>query len=53
MTQISLAKRAIRLYSNVLVPKALNRFNQRSWLRSVALLGPRWLLAVPLKRISA
>jgi len=53
MTQLSLAKRAIRLYSTKHVPKSLNRANQRSWMRSVALLGPRWLLATPLKRITA
>ena len=49
---LALAKRAIRLYSNAFVPKALNRFNQRFWLRSVALLGDRWLLARPQGRQS-
>lgn len=52
-TTISLAKRAVRLYSCDLVPKAINRANQRAWLRSVQMLGPRWLLAKPLTRETA
>jgi hypothetical protein len=27
--------------------KYINRHNQRAWLRSVALLGDKWLLAKP------
>ena len=50
LSNLSLAKRAIRLYSNELVPKAVNRFNQRSWLRSVAWLGNKWILAIPVVR---
>ena len=45
MTNMTLARRAVRLYNNALVPKATNRANQRAWLRSVHLLGDRWLLA--------
>lgn len=28
-----------------------NRFNQRAWIRSVRLLGDKWLLAHPINRI--
>ncbi len=49
---ISLAKRAIRLYNYDLAPKAINRANQRAWLRSVALLGDRWVLAVPVEKLA-
>ena len=52
-TTLSLAKRAVRLYSCDLVPKSTNRHNQKSWLRSVQMLGDRWLLAKPLTRESA
>jgi len=50
LSNLSLAKRAIRLYSNELVPKAVNRYNQKSWMRSVIWLGPRWILAIPVVR---
>lgn len=40
----SLLRMAVRLYSNPLAPKRLNRHNQRQWLRSVQLLGDNWLL---------
>ena len=44
---ITLAKRACRLYRSEYVSKAVNRFNQRAWLKAVQSLGPKWLLAVP------
>lgn len=47
---IQLARRAIRLYSYDLAPKSVNRHNQRSWLRMVALLGDKWLLAKPVQK---
>lgn len=47
---IQLARKAISLYSYDLAPKRINRHNQRSWLRMVALLGDKWLLAKPMKR---
>jgi hypothetical protein len=49
-TTLSLAKRAVRLYSCDLVP---NRANQRAWLRAVQLLGDKWLLAKPQEKVSA
>jgi len=45
-----LARRAIRLYSCDLVPQSTNRHNQRAWLRSVAMLGDKWLLAKPVQK---
>ena len=55
MTNTALARRAVLLYNNPMVPKATNRFNQRAWLRSVRMLGTRWVLAQsqPLVRVSA
>lgn len=50
---MTLARRAVRLYNCDLVPKAINRANQRAWLRSVALLGDRWLLAKPVAKQEA
>jgi hypothetical protein len=50
MTSFQLAKRAIRHYSWDLAPKHINRANQRAWLRSITMLGDRWLLAKPIKR---
>ena len=50
MSAIQLARRAIKLYSNNMAPKHINRANQRAWLRSVQMLGDRWLLAKPMKR---
>jgi len=49
---LALAKRAIRLYSYDLAPKAANRANQRAWLRSVALLGDKWLLCKPVEKLA-
>lgn len=47
----TMAKRAIRLYSWDLAPKAINRANQRAWLRSVAMLGDKWVLAIPVEKL--
>lgn len=35
--------RVRRLWANPLVPREVNRRNQRAWIRSVRLLGDRWL----------
>jgi len=50
MTTIQLARRAVRLYNCDMVPKRVNRHNQRSYIAAVLRLGDRWLLAVPIKR---
>ena len=40
------ALKAVRRLFNVdYVPKAQNRHNQRAWVRSVRILGDRWLLS--------
>ena len=36
---------ARRLYNVDYIPREINRANQRKWVRSVRLLGNRWLLA--------
>lgn len=37
--------RARRLFNSEYVPRSVNRANQRKWVRSLRLLGRRWLLA--------
>jgi len=49
---MKLARLAIRLYTNPLASKRLNRHNQRAWLRSVQFLGDKWLLAKKVQRIA-
>jgi hypothetical protein len=50
MTKISLMRHAVKLWQVPHVPKEINRANARKWLRSVELLGDRWLLAQPIRR---
>ena len=50
LSNLDLARRAIKLYSSDMAPKAVNRYNQRSWIASIAALGDRWLLAKPQKK---
>jgi hypothetical protein len=33
-----------RLFNNPLAPESTNRHNQRAWVKSVRLLGDKWLL---------
>ena len=47
---IQLARRAVRLYSYKLAPLHINKANRRAWLRSVAMLGDKWLLAKPMQK---
>jgi hypothetical protein len=51
MKQSELLRQAIRLWSNPLVPKQVQRHNQRAWLRSVQMLGDKWLIAKPVGRV--
>ena len=53
MSRIELARRAVRLYSTDYVPLRTNKYNRRAWLRSVQMLGIRWLLAEPINRKGA
>lgn len=50
MSDMQLAKRAIRLYSSAWAPKHINRFNQRSYIASIRSLGDKWLLAKPVQK---
>ena len=45
-----LKRRAVRHFSSEYVPLKTNKFNRRAWLRSVDMLGDKWLYrnAVPL-----
>lgn len=47
---IKLYRRAVRLYSCDLAPLRINKANRRAWLRSVAMLGDKWLLAKPVQK---
>ena len=39
-----------KLWNVDYVPREINRANQRKWVRSVRLLGDRWLLAKQIER---
>lgn len=39
-----------RMFNSSMVPTHTNRHNMREWVRSVRLLGDKWLLAKPLTR---
>jgi hypothetical protein len=45
-------RRVRQLFASDLAPPAVNRANQRKWVRSVRLLGDRWLYAKPVGRTS-
>ena len=45
---ISYLTRVRRLFNSEFVPAHTNRHNQRAWVRSIRLLGDKWLLAKPL-----
>lgn len=47
----SLRARAKAVFKGELSPLAQQRRNQKKWIRSVALLGNRHLLAVPVRRL--
>ena len=52
MSRITLARRAIKLFSSDYVPLRTNKFNRRAWLKSVDMLGKRWLLAEPINKLA-
>ncbi len=47
MSKMQLAKHALRLWNVRHVDKQTNRANVRKWLRSVELLGDKWLFSHP------
>ena len=51
MSQIQIARRAIRLYSNSMAPKHTNRHNQHSYIAMLGWLGDRWILAKPISLV--
>ena len=42
---------ARRLFDSPLTSREVNRANQRKWVRSIRLLGDKWLLATPCFRL--
>jgi len=42
--------KARELFSVDYVPQEINRANQRKWIRSIRLLGDKWLLAKTIER---
>ena len=47
---ISMLVRARDHFNSQLVPRSVNRHNQRAWIRSIRQLGSQWLLAAPIPR---
>lgn len=47
----ALLTRVKRHFNSPFVPDSVNRANRRKWVRSVRLLGNKWLLASPVERI--
>ena len=52
MSRITLARRAIKLFSSDYVPLHTNKHNRRAWLKSVVWLDKRWLLAEPINKMA-
>lgn len=50
MITYQLKRRAIRNFRNFDAPKHVQRHYQRQWLRWVAHLGDRWILASPIQK---
>ena len=48
LTPEQLRKKARCIFNNREVPAHINQHNQRKWVRSVLLLGDRWLVAKPI-----
>lgn len=44
--------RVRRHFNSPFVPDNVNRANRRKWVRSVRLLGDKWLLAIPVGRVT-
>lgn len=44
--------KARELFSVDYIPQQINRANQRKWIRSIRLLGDKWLLAKQIERKS-
>lgn len=44
-------KHVREMWNTPYVPQQINRANQRKWVRSVRMLGDKWLLAKPVERL--
>jgi hypothetical protein len=53
LTIEQLRRKARTIYNSDMVPAHTNQHNQRKWVRSVLLLGDRWLIAKPLGSLNA
>ena len=53
LTPEQLRRKARKIYNNKMVPEHTNQHNQRKWVRSVLLLGDRWLIAKPIGSLNA
>ena len=51
MNKTQLIRHALKLWNVPYVPKEVNRSNARKWIRSVTLLGDKWLLAKKINRL--
>lgn len=51
MSRTQLIKHALKLWNVPYVPREINRANARKWLRSVTLLGDKWLLMKKIERL--
>jgi hypothetical protein len=47
---LTLLRRAVRLFNSEYVPREVNRANRIAWIRSVQMLGDKWLLARPIAK---
>jgi len=48
---IKMLIKAKQLFNTDAAPAYINRHNQRQWARSIKLLGSKWILASPVKKL--
>lgn len=46
----AMLRRARKHFQHQMAPATVQRHNMRAWVRSIRLLGDRWLLAKPMER---
>ena len=51
MSKTQLIRHALKLWNVPHVPREVNRSNARKWIRSVQLLGDKWLLMKKIERL--
>jgi len=52
MINRNLVKTAQQLWNVDFVPKEINRYNRRAWLKAVETLGDKWLLKKKVERLA-